>query len=261
MLRPLVRLLMKSGITYPVLSDVLRELFVDVAVNDLLTDPKSRTDSRVSVLSGVHRKEIRRLRELEAVADATPEIVTRNSQIIARWLAVHAGGTDQPLPLPRSAPAGQASFDSLIASVTTDIRPRAVLDDWISQGIATVGDDDRVHLNTAAFIPQPGGEEQLFYFARNLHDHIAAAAANIGSVGAPPFIDRSVHYDQLSPAMARRLEISARAISTRAIMDINRLASDLVSSEAEPSGDDPVTRRVNVGVYIFAENDAARPGP
>jgi hypothetical protein len=260
MLRPLVRLLMKNGITYPVLADALRELFVDVAVNDLLTDPKSRTDSRVSVLSGVHRKEIRRLRENEAEADTTPEIVTRNSQIIARWLASHASSADQPMPLPRSAPAGQASFDALIASVTTDIRPRAILDDWISQGIVTVGDDDRVHLNTAAFIPRPGGEEQLFYFSRNLHDHIAAAAANIGATAAPPFIDRSVHYDGLTPAVARRLEISARAISTRAIMDINRLASDLVNGEAEPTADTPVTCRVNVGVYIYAENEAAPPG-
>jgi len=257
MLRPLVRLLMKNGITYPVLTDVLRELFVDVAVNDLLTDPKSRTDSRVSVLSGVHRKEIRRLRESDVEADATPEIVTRNSQIIARWLALHAASAGQAQPLPRSAPAGDASFDALIASVTTDIRPRAILDDWISQGIVTVSDDDHVHLNIAAFIPRPGGEEQLFYFSRNLHDHIAAAAANIGATGAPPFIDRSVHYDRLSPAMARRLESSARAISTRAIMDINRLASELVDSEADVTGDDPLACRVNVGVYIYAENEAA----
>ena len=103
MLRPLVRLLMKNGITYPVLTDVLRELFVDVAVNDLLTDPKSRTDSRVSVLSGVHRKEIRRLRESDVEADATPDIVTRNSQIIARWLALHAAsaGRRSPCRVPR----------------------------------------------------------------------------------------------------------------------------------------------------------------
>jgi hypothetical protein len=161
------------------------------------------------------------------------------------------------MPLPRSAPAGQASFDALIASVTTDIRPRAMLDDWISQGIVTIGEDDRVHLNTGAFIPRAGGDEQLFYFGRNLHDHIAAAAANIGATGTPPFIDRSVHYDRLSPAMARRLEVSARAISTRAIMDINRLASELVDTEAEPTADDPFGCRVNVGVYIYAENEAA----
>jgi len=259
MLRPLVRLLMKNGVTFPVLADVLRELFVDVAVNDLLTDQKSRTDSRISVLSGVHRKEIRRLRESDPEADATPEVVTRNSHIIARWLATHATSTGQPAPLPRSGPAGQPSFDALIASVTTDIRPRAILDDWISQGIATVGDDDHVHLNPLAFIPRPGGQEQLFYFSRNLHDHIAAAAANIGATATPPFIDRSVHFDRLSLTMARQLETSARALSMRAIMEINRVANELVDNEPEPTADDQPGWRVNVGVYIYAEDAAAPP--
>ena len=64
LLRPLVRLLMRAGVTFPVLADLLRTLYVEVAARDLLVDPKAQTDSRISLLTGVHRKEIRRLREL-----------------------------------------------------------------------------------------------------------------------------------------------------------------------------------------------------
>src|SRR5450432_168046 len=64
LLRPLVHLMMRSGVTSPTLTDVLRRLFVDVAVTDLLTQPKARTDSRVSLLTGINRKEIRRYREM-----------------------------------------------------------------------------------------------------------------------------------------------------------------------------------------------------
>ena len=103
LLRPLVRLLIRAGITFPVLEDLLRGLFVDVAQNDLLPDPKSRTDSRISLLSGVHRKEIRRLRLLPQANTETPPVVTLTSQIIARWLGaspwIDANGN--PLPLPR----------------------------------------------------------------------------------------------------------------------------------------------------------------
>ena len=60
--------MMQSGLTYPILADALRRLFVDVAVEDILTDPKSRTDSRISLLTGVHRKELKRLREMPADA-------------------------------------------------------------------------------------------------------------------------------------------------------------------------------------------------
>lgn len=62
MLRPLVRLMIRYGITFPVLADLLRGLYVEVAANDMLADPKARTDSRISLMTGVHRKEIRRLR-------------------------------------------------------------------------------------------------------------------------------------------------------------------------------------------------------
>src|SRR5271154_5802307 len=75
-MRPLVRLMMQSGVTFPVLADTLRQLFVEVAVNEILPDRRSRTDSRVSLLSGVHRKEIKRLRSLPLNDAETPDVGT-----------------------------------------------------------------------------------------------------------------------------------------------------------------------------------------
>src|SRR3954451_16683085 len=87
LMRPLVRLMMRSGLTFPILADMLRSLFVEVAVNDILTEPKARTDSRISLLTGVHRKEIRRLRELPAdLASGVPEVATLGTQVVARWV-------------------------------------------------------------------------------------------------------------------------------------------------------------------------------
>ncbi|MBV8575726.1 MAG: hypothetical protein JOZ58_11925, partial [Acetobacteraceae bacterium] len=171
-----MRLLIQSGVTFPVVADLLRGLYVDVARRELLTDPKSRTDSRVSLLTGVHRKEIRRQRSPEGVAGlAEPAVVTRTSAIIARWLgsSTYTDAAGRPLPLPRAGP--DPSFEGLVASVTRDVRPRAVLDEWLHQALVRIDAEGRVQLSTEAFIPREGGEAQLFYFARNLHDHIAAA--------------------------------------------------------------------------------------
>src|SRR5208283_4403795 len=122
-----------------------------------------------------------RQRRQEKDPDAIPPVVTLSSQLIARWLGTpsYLDTDGQPLPLPRvdSPDAPGISFEALVESVTTDVRPRAVLVDWVSQGLVTLDADERVRLNTAAFIPRPGSTEQIFYFARNLHDHIAAAAA------------------------------------------------------------------------------------
>lgn len=257
LLRPLVRLLIRSGVTFPVLADLLRGLYVEVARHDLLPDPRTRTDSRISLLTGVHRKELRRQRAPEAVQ--APAVVTLNTQIIARWLG-SPDNTDReghPLPLPRTGDA--PSFESLVASVTRDVRPRAVLDDWIGQGIVTLDAEDRVHLHAAAFLPREGSEAQLFYFARNLHDHAAAAVANILATGAPPFLDRSLHYDRLGPEAAAGLEAEGRQAAQRMLLELNRVALRLAEADdatAAAAGGSRPTRRVNLGVYLYVEDEA-----
>lgn len=129
LLRPLVRLMMQSGLTFPVLADSLRHLFVEIAVTDILTDPGTRTDSRISLLTGVHRKEIRRLREMPADPLEAPGIVTLASQIIARWIGCASFASEQgrPKPLHRIGNGeAEPSFADLVASVTSDVRPRVV---------------------------------------------------------------------------------------------------------------------------------------
>jgi hypothetical protein len=252
LLRPLVRLAIERGVTFPVLADLLRELFVEVARNDLLRGRRAQTDSRVSLLTGIHRKELRRQRTAPAAAAAPPQGLTLSSQIIARWLGmppwVDTAGA--PRPLPRSGPA--PSFDALVAAVTRDLRPRAVLDEWLSRGLVRLDAEERVVLNAAAYLPRPGGAEQLFYFGRNLHDHIAAAAANVLADGPAPFLDRSVHYDALPAPLADDLAALARQAAERALLDINRAA--LARLDGVPPAPGP-TRRVNLGVFLYVEDE------
>ena len=261
LLRPLVRLLIRNGLTYPVIADLLRDLYLDVAVRDILTDDRSRTDSRISLMTGVHRKEIRRQRAAVARPDPTPEVVTLSSQMIARWLgaAPWAGAGGMPRPLPRSAPPGEASFDGLVEAVTKDLRARAVLDEWLSQDLVKLDAQDRVVLNVDAFVPRPGRDEQMFYFGRNLADHVAAASANVSAVGKAPFLDRSVHYDALPVAAAEQLEAMGREAAVRMLLDINRRAMAIAEALDPPTGP---TRRVNLGVYLYSEDEppASAPG-
>jgi len=255
--------MMQSGLTFPVLADTLRRLYVEIAVKDILTQPKARTDSRISLLTGVHRKEIRRLREMPVDPSEAPDIVTLASQIVARWVgtAPFIDAAGRPLPLRRvngDANDLKPSFDKLVEAVTTDIRPRAVLDDLLGHGVVVMDEADCVKLNTDAFIPRPGREEQLFYFARNLHDHVAAAVANITAAEVPPFLDRSVHYDRLTPEQAETLREYARAAAMRVLLDVNKRAQEL--TEANPDAQPPNPRRINFGIYIFDDDERPAAG-
>lgn len=251
LLRPLVRLCIRAGMTFPALSQLLRELYVNVAEYDFALPGKEQTDSRVSLLTGIHRKEVSRLRGAGAPVNAVPAAVSRTGAIIAHWLAsprfCDAAGT--PLPLPRNAEGSSPSFEELVSSVTRDVRPRAVLDEWLDRRIVTIDTEDHIVLAEAAFIPQHGDDEKLYYFGRNLHDHIAAAAANVlGS--KPAFLERSVHYDGLSAELAERLDARSRELALEMLQRINREAH--AASETDRGGE----HRWNCGVYVFRERDS-----
>ena len=254
LLRPLVRLFVARGITFPALTNLLRELYVNVAEYDFALPGKEQTDSRVSLLTGIHRKEVRRLRGVGAPVSAVTAVVSRTSRIIARWLADprFTDGQGRPLPLPRVAAGEAPSFEALVSGITRDLRPRAVLDEWLDRGLATLDAEDRIVLAEGAYVPKGGGEPQLYYFGRNLHDHIAASVANI--VGeAPRFLERAVHYDGLSEELAKRLEARAREIAMEALHQANREAH--AACQSDPGGE----HRWNFGIYVYAEATNAPP--
>ena len=151
------------------------------------------------------------------------------------------------------ADPGQASFETLVASVTRDLRPRAVLDEWLDRKLVTLDSQDRVTLLDTAFVPRGGDEQQLYYFGRNLHDHIAAAVTNIQG-DAPRFLERSVHYDGLSDAVMRRIEARSRDLAVEALQEANREAHRICDTDGGG------TWRWNFGIYIYAEADPPRAG-
>src|SRR5579859_7596764 len=147
LLRPLVRLLVARGVTYTMLADILKQTYVDVADREFRLDSRPATDSRVSLLSGVHRKDVRRLRESAPAADAAmPDSVALGAQLVAAWTTrrefLDAKG--RPRPLPRLASAGARSFEALVESVSKDIRARSILDEWLRLGVVEFDREDRV---------------------------------------------------------------------------------------------------------------------
>lgn len=253
LLRPLVRLCIKSGMTFPALAQLLRELFVNVAEHDFGLEGKEQTDSRVSLLTGIHRKEVARLRGAGAPVHEVPTTLSRTSAIIARWLAA-AEFTDSkghPLPLPRTAEEDAPSFEALVASVTKDVRPRAVLDEWLDRKLVAINGNDEIVLLDAAFVPRGEDDSKWYYLGRNLHDHVAAAAANV-TESPPRFLERAVHYDDLSPKLAERLERRSRELAMDALKAANR---DAHRSIAKDKGG---PFRWIFGVYVYSErSDAA----
>ncbi len=249
--RPLVRLLLARGVTYPQFAELMKGVFVQVAERDFRIPGKAQTDSRVSLLSGVHRKDVRRLRGVPPdESTVAAKSVSLGAQLVGAWTGLRRFQDKQgrPLPLPRLASqGGGATFEGLVERVSKDIRARAVLDELLRLGVVHLDAEDRVVLNAGAFVPRGGEDEKLVYFGRNLGDHAAAAAHNV--LGEPsPFLERSVHYDALSAESIRELASLAESGGMAAVQALNRRAIELEEHDAAQPGD---RRRFTFGVYFY----------
>ena len=207
LLRPLVGLLLEHGLTYPWLTGVLKRIYVDVAEKEFTLHGKRQTDSRITLLTGVHRKDVRQFRAERLSEAPPPESVYLGAQLVALWTSDERflDEQDKPLGLRRlSRDDGEPSFEDLVTSVSKDIRPRAVLDEWVRLGVVEIDESGKVYLKQEAFIPSQGFDEKAFYLGKNVHDHMAAARSNVQSTH-PPFLERSVYYDQLSDQSVEEL--------------------------------------------------------
>ncbi|MDP2832896.1 MAG: DUF6502 family protein [Pseudomonadota bacterium] len=251
-LRPLVRLALARGITYPAMAEMLKALFVDVARRDFPLEDGAPSDSRVHLLTGIHRKEIKRLREDSVSGEATrPMPVSLGAQLVGAWLGrepyVDAAG--RPGALPRLASVGgETSFEALVAGVSKDIRSRAVLDEWQRSSVVSLNEQDEVVLNVAAFVPREDFAAKSHYFAHNLHDHAAAAVHNLLGEGEP-WLERSVHYDALTPESIAELNELAQRQGMDLLQSLNRTAQALEERDAQA----PPNRRFTCGVYFYSE--------
>lgn len=254
LLRPLIKLLLVNGITYPLLSNLLKSLYVEVAREEFLLNGKAQTDSRISLLSGVHRKDVKRLGE-EAYQEASPPpSVSLGGKLVAIWTTnpAYMNAEGHPLALPRQASeGGEISFEGLVSSVSKDIRSRAILDEWLRIGIVHINEEDRVCLNTDAFIPENGYEEKAFYFGQNLHDHIAAGVHNL--LGQKPaYLDRSVYYNNLTPESIAELVELSKKMGMHVLVTVNNRAKVLQENDA---GKINAEHRINLGVYLFSAEE------
>ncbi|MDD5365458.1 MAG: DUF6502 family protein [Gallionellaceae bacterium] len=255
LLRPLARLLMAFGLDFPAFSNMAKGVFVDVAARDFPDDGSLITDSRVSLLSGVHRREVKRLRSEMQQQHVPPLAVSLGAQIVARWCADsrYLNHQRRPAPLHRLASkGGDLSFERLVAGVNKDIRPRAVLDEWLRLGVAHLDEEDRVHLAEAAFIPARGLDEKAFYFGKNISDHLAAGAHNLLDQ-QPPFLERCVYYDGLSEKSVEALRDLTRELAVSALQEVNRQALEMQQQDAAAAGE---KLRMTFGTYYFAEPEA-----
>ena len=254
-MRPVVRLLIARGVQLPAVTALLKQVYVDVATSEFRIDDKPPTDSRVSVLTGVHRRDVRSIRTAGAPSSARA-IMSLSATVIGRWLGdpAYTDAQKQPRALHRLADGGSPNFENLFRDISKDVHPRTVLDDLIAQKLVDWDQDsDVVRLKSHAFVPNTQGEGLMRFFEMNLHDHLAAAVDNLlNDDNKRRFLERAVYYNRLGAASVDQIETEARELGEQVLNDLNSKALRLQKADA---GDEGATERFRFGLFFYREDD------
>lgn len=114
-LRPVVKILLRYGIGYNEFAETVKTAFVDVGSTEFGIRGRPTNISRVAVMTGLTRKEVRRLRsKLEGGLDTVAIRTTPITEILTKWYSEDDFLDGQGRPLPLKFSGGLGSFSDLV---------------------------------------------------------------------------------------------------------------------------------------------------
>lgn len=264
LLRPLARLMIDHGVQLPDMLELLKSALVEEAKDAYALGDKGSSDTRIALLTGVHRKDVRRLREAPYVAQEPNAMVPLAASVVARWISdprfLNADQTPRLLArTPGRGTNGEPDFTSLVAEISRDVGARAVLDELVRLGVVERRDDGFVGLCSSGFVPHEGRGESFYFLASNLSDHMAASAHNLKpGQSAPLMLEQSAFSENLSAFQAEQLHALARRLWAKSLQQFLQTAT---IAEQRSDSDTGSRHRVRFGVYFYdaLQGDAAEP--
>jgi uncharacterized protein DUF6502 len=226
-LRPVIRILIRSGVTWREFAELSKTTFVEVASSEFGKRGRPTNVSRTSVLTGLARREVRRQREILA---KTPQpstgYVTKASLALSAWHLdpdfLDARGRPLPLVVSDDDADGKVpTFEMLVRRCGgSDVRPSTLVKELKrAQGIRQLS-DGRIEPLQRSYIPHSIDEQLVRLWASALADLATTAGHNlICKEKTPTRFERSAVNDRVArtalPEFRRFLEREGQAFLER----------------------------------------------
>jgi len=257
-LRPIVKILLRYGIGYNAFAETVKTAFVDVGSSEFGIRGRPTNISRVAVMTGLTRKEVRRLRtKIEGGEDRVSVRTTPITEIISRWHSEneYLDRNGRPIPLPFSGDA--KSFSSLVKDFGGDVPPGAMRTELKRMGLVDEDESGELVVQSRAMVPADSTDNLMSCLVHGVYPLLATTARNtepdlIRGEGIAQFTAYSLSISQEDRARLRR--ISYERLSEMAV-SFDDLFTTFESSNNDASSSD-ANDVVSVGLYYFEETDS-----
>lgn len=200
LLRPIVTIIMRKGIAFGEFSQVAKSVYIEVAEEQLLQAEGKATTSRISIMTGLTRKDVGALRKNKSEDGVITDVsqkYNRSVRVISAWLEDNEFCTEHGYPRTLLIHGDIGSFESLVVKYSGDMPVRAMLDELKRVGVLEVIGTDHVSLLRHAYIPEGDETEKLSILGEDVPLLIATIDNNIN--GEKIRFQRKVCYNNLPP--------------------------------------------------------------
>jgi len=180
-LMTLIRTLLRNGMSYGEFDQLARKCYVDVAYRDFAPPGKKQTVSNVAILTGLNRKEVKKLSEADAgqSSDVTRQY-NRVVRVLGGWINdarfLRKDGAPRDLEY-----AGKDSFSELVRQYSGDMPVAAMQKVLLSSANIKFTDDGQVRLMSHAYLPSNDPAEKLAILGIDTSQLIATIDHNLTS--------------------------------------------------------------------------------
>ena len=263
-LQPLARLMIDHGVQHAQVAEMLKAVLVQESVARYGVDAREVSDTRVALLTGVHRKDVKRLRAAPLTGRSAKQVITVPAAVIARWISeprfLNLDQSPRTLAKsPKTGTLGEPDFPALVAEVSRDVSARAVLDELLRLGAVKTLAQGQVALVDQAFVPQGSPVEQLGFLGASVGDHLSAAVHNLSPARSQTaMLDQSAFSQDLSAEQVAALHQHARQLWASVLQKF--LSAATLAEQRSLTAADP-KHRVRFGVYFYEQDQGAPPDP
>jgi|GEM_PF-530209 len=175
LLKPIVCFCLRHSLRLPELYRLTKEIFLEEAKRIIQNAGLRVTNSRLSIMTGIHRREVAALSGARLAADSPEDLITK---VIGLWQTGPSFVTKTKKPRILTAGFQGCSFNKLVESVNKDLNPATVLFELQRLG-AVERYGERVKLLAASHVPSGDILAGFSILAKDSEDLIGAAEENL----------------------------------------------------------------------------------
>ena len=252
-LKPLITILHRETIAFEEFSQIARKIYVEVAEEKLLQAGERPSNSRISVTTGLTRRDVANLRKLSAEDLSFDAHVNRGLRVINGWMTDHEFMTKEGKPAALDLQGNSGSFEALVQRYSGDVPHKAMLKELQLNGAISIQDKDSVALQNNAYIPKKSEEERLALMGQDISELIKTIDHNHQSNPEQAYYQRKVCYNNLPQEAVDQFRAMANEDCQALLIKFN---SWLVKHDRDsnPKSSGTGRLRAGVGLHYFEED-------